>query len=253
MKFTIVTINYNNKDGLRQTIISVIEQLCQDFEYIIIDGGSRDGSLEVIKEYNDKIDYWESAADSGIYHAMNKGLLQVHGDWVIFMNSGDVFANKEVLGWVDSLVVPENIGIIYGDSFEKDASGQKKYLKALPFWESKDYLHHKGICHQSSFTKALLAKKYQFDQQFMIAADYKMFYEIYMDGFSFYYLPQAVSVFDTCGICHRNRKQAFKEDAIILGKYKTLKYYYFYLKKFYYYRLEWAVSSRVRRILNKIE
>ena len=75
-KFSIITINYNNKEGLRKTIESVVGQSFRDFEYIIIDGGSTDGSVEVIKEYAGKVDYWVSESDKGIYHAMNKGVLQ---------------------------------------------------------------------------------------------------------------------------------------------------------------------------------
>ena len=78
-KFSIITINYNNKEGLRKTIESVVGQSFRDFEYIIIDGGSTDGSIEVIKEYAGKVDYWVSEPDKGIYHAMNKGVLQAHG------------------------------------------------------------------------------------------------------------------------------------------------------------------------------
>lgn len=74
MKLSVITINYNNCDGLRKTIESVVNQTCRDFEYIIIDGGSTDGSVDVIKQYADKINYWVSEPDKGIYHAMNKGI-----------------------------------------------------------------------------------------------------------------------------------------------------------------------------------
>ncbi len=74
MKLSIITINYNNREGLRKTIESVVNQTCQDFEYIVIDGGSTDGSAEVIKEFEDKIDSWVSEPDKGIYNAMNKGI-----------------------------------------------------------------------------------------------------------------------------------------------------------------------------------
>ena len=96
-KFSIITINYNNKEGLRKTIESVVGQSFRDFEYIIIDGGSTDGSIEVIKEYAGKVDYWVSEPDKGIYHAMNKGVLQAHGEYLNFMNSGDEFYNNGVL------------------------------------------------------------------------------------------------------------------------------------------------------------
>ena len=97
MKYSIITINYNNKDGLEKTILSVINQTCQDFEYIIIDGGSTDGSVDVIKKYADRIDYWVSEPDKGIYNAMNKGIIKAKGEYLNFMNSGDCFYDNEVL------------------------------------------------------------------------------------------------------------------------------------------------------------
>ena len=97
MKFTVITINYNNVEGLRQTILSVVGQTCDDFEYVIIDGGSTDGSVGVIKEYEDKITHWVSEKDGGIYNAMNKGVKVAHGEYLIFMNSGDIFFDNKVL------------------------------------------------------------------------------------------------------------------------------------------------------------
>ena len=97
MKYSIITINYNNKDGLKKTIESVINQSCKDFEYIIIDGGSTDGSVDVIRQYADRINYWISEPDKGVYNAMNKGVAQAHGEYLNFMNSGDCFSDNSVL------------------------------------------------------------------------------------------------------------------------------------------------------------
>ena len=90
-KLSIITVNYNNVKGLVDTIESIVNQTNNDFEYIIIDGGSMDGSVDVIKRYIDKIDYWVSEKDHGIYHAMNKGIKVATCEYCIFMNSGDTF------------------------------------------------------------------------------------------------------------------------------------------------------------------
>ena len=97
MRISVITINYNNGVGLRSTIDSVVGQKCNDFEYIVIDGGSTDSSLNVIKEYSHKIDYWVSEPDGGIYNAMNKGVAHAHGDYCVFLNSGDCFYSDVVL------------------------------------------------------------------------------------------------------------------------------------------------------------
>ena len=96
-KLSVITINYNNKNGLIKTINSVINQTYKDFEFIIIDGGSTDGSLEVIQEYSGQINYWVSEPDNGIYHAMNKGIVMAKGEYCNFMNSGDCFFDEQVL------------------------------------------------------------------------------------------------------------------------------------------------------------
>ena len=91
MKYSIITINYNHIEGLKRTIDSVISQTSSNYEYIIIDGGSTDGSVNIIKEYKEHLVYWISEKDNGVYHAMNKGVAQAQGDYCIFMNSGDCF------------------------------------------------------------------------------------------------------------------------------------------------------------------
>ena len=97
MKISIITINYNNIQGLKQTLFSVLEQDYNNIEYIVIDGGSTDGSKELLRAKSDELFYWVSERDKGVYNAMNKGIAQSTGDYLIFMNSGDVFFNKHVL------------------------------------------------------------------------------------------------------------------------------------------------------------
>ena len=119
MRYSIITINYNNRDGLRKTIESVVNQSCRDIEYIVIDGGSTDGSVEVIEEYAGKIDYWVSERDKGIYNAMNKGLAQAHGEYLNFMNSGDCFHDNDVL-----INLPQDADedIIFGKALRSDGN-----------------------------------------------------------------------------------------------------------------------------------
>ena len=97
MKFSIITVNFNNKEGLHNTIKSVINQTFRDFEYIVIDGGSTDGSIDILKKYDKYINYWISEKDSGIYNAMNKGISKANGEYLNFMNSGDCFYALDVL------------------------------------------------------------------------------------------------------------------------------------------------------------
>ena len=234
IKFSIITINYNNSSGLLRTIESVVNQDCSCFEYIIIDGGSTDGSVDVIKQYADKIDYWISESDNGIYNAMNKGIDKCNGKWCLFLNSGDFFSNNNILSVINEYDISENVGVVYGDWYDYSNEGLL-YRTPNPFFEMDTFLHHKGICHQSSFTRMDLAKELHFDESFKIAADYKLFYDIYSKGYKFKYLPIPISCFEIgVGVSQRNPRIAFKEDAIILKRYGTIRYWYYYFKKFIY-------------------
>lgn len=100
MRLSIITINYNNSIGLRKTIESVVSQTDNTFEYIIVDGGSSDGSVDIIKQYADKVSQWVSERDGGIYNAMNKGVRMAHGEYIMFLNSGDILYDNNVIGHV---------------------------------------------------------------------------------------------------------------------------------------------------------
>ena len=172
MKYSIITINYNNRDGLERTIQSVINQTCQDFEYIIIDGGSTDGSVDVIKKYADKIDYWVSEPDKGIYNAMNKGILQAHGDYLNFMNSGDCFYDEKVLSTIllhcqNDIIIGRvcnvnNNGDIFSYSIEaKQMTMFHFFISTLP--------------HQGCFIKKSLFEHALYDESLNIVSDWKFF------------------------------------------------------------------------------
>ena len=109
MKLSIITVNYNNKAGLQKTIDSVVAQTWRDFEWIIIDGGSTDGSKELIEQYQQHFAFWCSEPDKGVYNAMNKGIDKAQGVYLLFLNSGDVLYDEHVLQNVDDLHLDSDI------------------------------------------------------------------------------------------------------------------------------------------------
>ena len=118
MRYSIITINYNNKGGLEKTINSVLGQSFHNYEYIIIDGGSTDGSVEIIKKYASQIDYWVSESDNGVYNAMNKGIGKASGEYLNFMNSGDTFHSSSALETISDLHSDDDI--IIGGYYETE-------------------------------------------------------------------------------------------------------------------------------------
>lgn len=171
IKISIITINYNNRRGLLSTIHSVVEQMCKDFEYIVIDGGSTDGSVEVIMEYADKIDYWISERDRGIYHAMNKGIDQAHGEYCLFLNSGDTLYDSGVIHSVLPLLTSD---IVIG-AIKKNASGYVKKVKVTEPLCLLDFWFENPIPHQSTFIKRKICEKLHYDESLKIVGDLKFF------------------------------------------------------------------------------
>ncbi len=173
MKYSIITVNYNNREGLRKTIESVIHQTFRDFEFIVIDGGSTDGSAEVLKEYDAQIDYWVSEPDGGIYQGMNKGIRKAQGEYLNFMNSGDCFYANDVL----KQVTKKNIStdMIVGRDYHFDESSQKGFATILPSRLSMLTFVHSTLPHQSTFFKRELFKDSLYDETLKNVADVKFY------------------------------------------------------------------------------
>lgn len=192
MKLSIITINFNNIDGLRKTIESVISQTFTDYEYVVIDGGSTDGSDDLIKTYEDKITYWVSEPDKGIYNAMNKGILQAKGEYCLFLNSGDWLYSNDILSSVFSIDYKEDI--LYGDLFVVATS--KTFRIYTPNRLSLHFFYIDSLCHPSAFIKRQLFNIELYDEQLKVVADWKFFMDRFIDGYSFKKLPYVVSYFD---------------------------------------------------------
>ena len=112
---SIITVVFNGEKKLEKTILSVINQTYDNLEYIVIDGSSKDGTIDIVKKYEDKINYWVSEKDSGIYEAMNKGILASKGDYINFMNAGDFFTKNNLVSEVVNILASEEIDFLYGD------------------------------------------------------------------------------------------------------------------------------------------
>jgi len=205
MKLSIITINLNNKDGLKKTIDSVMSQTWCDFEWIIIDGGSTDGSKEVIEELAKNplanISYWCSELDGGIYSALNKGVRYAHGEYVSFMNAGDNFHDAEVLQNV--FKTNPVADILYGDTIIVFPEERKFTSYPSVLFLSWFYLGH-TICHQSTFTKRSVFDKIIFDTKFLFLADRKFWMECLLNNYTFKYYNLTISDYDFTGCSSQN-------------------------------------------------
>jgi glycosyltransferase involved in cell wall biosynthesis len=206
---TVVTVTYNAEDLLEKTINSVLSQTYENVEYIIIDGGSTDGTVDILKQYDGRIGYWASEPDEGIYHAMNKAIERASGEFINFMNAGDTFADDETVQYVMEHKT-EQAELIYGDYIRLDpyrsckAQDQSRWYSAVPF------------CHQTLFTKTQLIKEEMFDTRYSIAADHDFVIKMYEQKRDFQYLERNLAIYEGGGISQQEPLIACVESLYIL-------------------------------------
>lgn len=198
-KISVITVNFNDKKGLSKTLESVTNQSYKDFEFIVIDGGSTDGSKELIEQYQDKITHWVSEKDKGVFDAMNKGIRLAKGEFLIFMNGGDCFYNNSVLEDVSSSLTSE-FDIYYGDNYKE--SGNSKRLKTYPEKLSFSFFYTSSINHQSTFIRrTLFDEHFYYNEDYKIASDWEFFiYAICHKNVAYKYLKKTIAVYDFTGI-----------------------------------------------------
>lgn len=253
-KISIITINYNNRDGLRKTIESVVNQTCKDFQYIIIDGGSTDGSVEVIKEYANQIDYWVSESDRGIYHAMNKGIDKAEGEYCIFMNSADIFYDKNVLR--KNYPYLDGTGVVAGDIMLENLCRLPEEVTFLTFYTFT-------LPHQAVFIRTDLQKKRKYDENLKIASDFKFFVEtLITDNESYKKVPFIISNMDMTGtstrndgICQMERKEILSQllpsrvlsdyYKLVYGRRRTEERFYQMLVNSGYYKMLYSLNVAI--------
>ena len=193
-KLSIITVNLNNTEGLQKTIKSVISQTFTDYEYIIIDGGSTDGSKEIIQKYADKITYWVSEPDKGIYNGMNKGIKEAKGEYINLLNSGDIYISNNILSSVFSKNFSEDI--LYGNINTQNQNfifPEKLTLRTF---------FRGTIGHSSSFIKKSLFEKYGlYNENYKIVSDWAFFVDVIIHKKSSYkYLNKYITFFEGGGI-----------------------------------------------------
>lgn len=205
VRFSIITITYNNRAGLKKTAASVKAQTCKNYEWIVIDGASTDGTQE------DFINYLASQTisepDNGIYDAMNKGLERATGKYIIFMNAGDQFASTDILQKISDMTGTKTYDLIYGDSLEETENGiRRKPAKAAETIIRGLFTHHQAIFYNR---KSL--EKLRYDTSYKIAADYDLTLRFLKEKRDSLYVPGPICMFEGGGISQRNIKLGRQE------------------------------------------
>ena len=239
MTLSIITINWNNAAGLEKTISSVAAQTCKEFEYVIVDGASTDGSVDVIKNHESEIAHlqWVSEPDKGIYNAMNKGIRMASGDYIQILNSGDILANPNVVEMMyktlEAKAYPE---IMYGNMIKDSVNGKK--IRDKGFAGRKPTMidfFHRTLNHDPAFIKRSLFEKFGYYREDLpITADWRWYVEaIPFGGVEPVYVDIDVTIFDMTGVSETQlakREQERDEELqriLPLGVYQDYKNYHF--------------------------
>jgi glycosyltransferase involved in cell wall biosynthesis len=207
---SIITINYNNDKGLERTIKSVVDQTSTDFEYLIVDGGSTDTSVQIIKSHVDRIAWWVSEKDKGIYNAMNKGIERSTGEYLLFLNSGDFFNDEKVIADLHRAIAKyEHYKIIYGNIEFRDPTGHGQVYK-FPEKLTLDYFLEHSIPHPSTLIhKSLFHEFGGYDESLKIVADWSFFFKvIILHSAEYKQIDRNVAVFITDGISSQSENNS---------------------------------------------
>ena len=205
MKISIISINLNNKDGLQKTMESVFNQTYKDIEYVIIDGGSTDGSKELIEQNKDKLAYWCSEKDGGIYSAMNKSIPHINGEYCLFLNSGDYLCENDV---IENVVPLLDCGIVYGDEWKlKNRLKLSKYPNTLNAWFWKTT----SLPHQSTFIQTDLLREHPYSEKWKIISDWVFFKERIDEGVKYKHINIPISVYNEFGFSYQNHQLMLDE------------------------------------------
>ncbi len=212
MKFSIVTVCYNAGDVIERTLQSVLSQRYNNIEYIVIDGASKDGTMDILKQYSNKIDVLISEPDSGVYDAMNKGIANASGEYINFMNAGDIFVDDAVLRNLAARIDSRDYDVIFGDEIKCYKWGD--VLRKSEYFS--DHSVGMPFGHQSTFVKTSLMKKMPFDTTFRILADQNCIYSLYKQKKTFLYVDLPIAKYDMYGLSN-NVSLIYKENARIKG------------------------------------
>ncbi len=222
MKISVVTISYNDLDGLHETLVSIARQTAQDVELIVVDGGSSDGTAKLLEDMDDIVDAWVSEPDGGIYDAMNKGVSLATGDYLNFMNAGDCFHDPKVLERVLEVIGADAPPLFAGHAY---ARGSHRKLR------SNDALWKGMVCsHQATISRRDLHLAHPFSTDLAIAADYRFFVECEAAGVPIRPVDLDVAIIDTGGVSFVNFEARTHERMQICREFYPRKEVYEYFR-----------------------
>lgn len=244
--FSVITVTFNCEREIKVTLESVASQTCDDYEYIVIDGQSKDKTVEIVKEHPTRVDVLASEPDKGIYDAMNKGINIAKGNYIIFMNAGDTFASPDVLAVVKKHLSESNVDLLAGSAkvIYPDHSTKKK-TGTQPYKNSK----YMPVCHQSLFAKRDVLLRFPFDLSYKLAADFNFIMHAINADCSFLLIEDDISLVSAGGVSDIKRCAVWNEYQRVHDKFNkpTVNSNTFYLGR----KCMEIIKMPIKKILGK--
>tara|TARA_B100000900_G_scaffold401425_1_gene406098 strand:- start:653 stop:1438 length:786 start_codon:yes stop_codon:yes gene_type:complete len=253
-KISIVTVVFNRREEFEETIENILSQTYDNLEIIIIDGGSTDGTVDVIKKYNHKIAYWVSEPDKNIYHAMNKGIINATGKWINFMNAGDLYYEKNVIENVFANSEYKEVDLLIGNSIIEYDEFSRRYQNGnlSEIWKGARFIH------QSCFIKTEFQKLNPYNENNEISADFEFFFNsIEINKIKTYNLNNFVSIFRAGGLSDKRRIEA------LLANFKLVRntfrfspkifsfYIFIILKETFKFVVKFVLPENIVKVIQK--
>lgn len=225
---SVITVTKNAENCIERAIQSVLSQSYPHLEHVILDGASTDNTVEILKKYNDKIAYWKSEPDKGVYNAMNNAITYARGDWFLFLGADD-----ELFPGFSEMIeehINEKNAVYYGCSLWKNQ------VLGQPFNGYR--LAKENFCHQAMFYPREVFERYHYDEKYVVRADYVLNMQIWADkAFRFIYKPLLIAKYAAGGLSGTQADDAFKKDKVrLVGKYLGFKNMIRYIIKRYKYK-----------------
>lgn len=231
-KISVVTVCYNAVDSIKETMLSVLNQTYDNIEYIIIDGGSKDGTVDIIKKYSDRLAYWISEPDMGIYDAMNKGIDNATGDYIIFINIGDKLLNIPV-NILNNELRSSNAGVCGAIIDENNKIFYPRFNWLLKL---QNQLPHQGL-----FYKLVEIKTFKYNLRYKIVSDYELNLRLYTRGRTILTTDNIISYHDNAGISRtqKSAQESFMVIKLNLG-------FHWYVLSFIYRKLKALINRFIK-------
>lgn len=246
-KISIVTVCFNSEKTIEQTILSVINQTYSNIEYIIIDGKSTDGTVDIIEKYQDKIAYWVSEPDGGIYDAMNKGIDRATGGYIYFIGSDDYLCTHDILDKVAQILYAKKTDLLCASVWSVHESLNLQ-ISAKNRFDLQDVFYGYHIPHQGMFVKTIFMKKYKFNCKYKMVADYDFFLTLYFrEKVKIDFIDDKIAYYSTSGFSSTEVKLRINEDILVMEENSIpVRYINNHKKKIRFF----YIKNRIKKILS---